>query len=446
MTTAFDAVGRRTRLTLPNGVSTDYQYDVASRLTALTYRNAGGLLGNLTYEYDASGNRTSVSGSFARTLLPEPVTSATYDAANRQRAFGGRTLTYDPNGNLINDGTQSYIWDARNRLVALEGLTPASFEYDPLGRRTTKTIGGMTTAFVYDGLNAVEELTLSTATQVLAGMGLDEHLTRTDSVSGRHSVLTDALGSVLALSNDGGVVDTEYTYEPFGETTATGVANSSAAQYTGRENDSTGLYYYRGRYYHPGLGRFVSEDPAGFLGGDTNLYAYVGNNPLNWTDPWGLSRGDWWDARTYTPDLDRARVIAAEVVAETQRNFPGSRLHNDTADAWRHARWSSRMVNEIGWGTAVIAGYGHELENLYEQWGAGQPFAWEEMWMDLHNNREGRSGRDAWRLLAEGRLRITPIVNAVEYSALRYGAPGLGTSGAPPLSGRKSNGYANSSY
>ena len=145
----------------------------------------------------------------------------------------------------------------------------------------------MTTAFVYDGLNAVEELTLSAATQILAGLGLDEHLTRTDSVSGRHSVLTDALGSVLALSNDGGLVDTEYTYEPFGATTATGVANSSAAQYTGRENDSTGLYYYRARYYHPGLQRFVSEDPIGFAGGDPNLYSYVSNSPLNFTDPSG---------------------------------------------------------------------------------------------------------------------------------------------------------------
>jgi hypothetical protein len=104
------------------------------------------------------------------------------------------------------------------------------------------------------------------------------------------------------------------------------------------------------------------------------------------------------------------------------------------------------MVNEIGWGTAVIAGYGHELENLYEQWRAGRPFAWDEMWMDLHNNREGRSGRDPWRLLLEGRLRTAPIGDAVEYGALRYRAPGLGSSGAPALSGRKSNGYANSSY
>src|SRR6185436_364327 len=83
-----DVAGRRTRLTLPNQVSTEYQYDAASRLTALIYRNAAGPLGDLTYQYDPTGNRIAVGGSFARTLLPDPVPTATYDAANRQLTFG----------------------------------------------------------------------------------------------------------------------------------------------------------------------------------------------------------------------------------------------------------------------------------------------------------------------------------------------------------------------
>lgn len=79
----YDVLDRRTRLTLPNGLSTEYQYDIASRLTEQIYRNATGVLGNLAYQYDAAGSRTSSSGSFVRTLLPDPVTTATYDAANR---------------------------------------------------------------------------------------------------------------------------------------------------------------------------------------------------------------------------------------------------------------------------------------------------------------------------------------------------------------------------
>jgi RHS repeat-associated protein len=65
-------------------------------------------------------------------------------------------------------------------------------------------------------------------------------------------------------------------------------------KFTAREDDGTGLYYYRARYFHPPLGRFVSEDPLGYLGGDVDLYAYVGGMPLSFTDPLGLSIGSWY--------------------------------------------------------------------------------------------------------------------------------------------------------
>jgi RHS repeat-associated protein len=88
------------------------------------------------------------------------------------------------------------------------------------------------------------------------------------------------------------VVQTSYTYEPFGQTTVTGQGNGNPLQYTGRENDGTGLYYYRARYYSPSRQRFILEDRIGFAGGDTNLYGYVYNNPLTWLDPLG-SKIDW---------------------------------------------------------------------------------------------------------------------------------------------------------
>jgi len=88
--------------------------------------------------------------------------------------------------------------------------------------------------------------------------------------------------------DNSGAVQTQYSYEPFGTTTATGAANGNVFQFTGRENDGTGLYYFRARYYHPGLQRFISEDPIGFRGGDWNLYAYVRNNPVRYRDPMGL--------------------------------------------------------------------------------------------------------------------------------------------------------------
>jgi len=92
---------------------------------------------------------------------------------------------------------------------------------------------------------------------------------------------------MIALTDSTGAVVTEYTYDPFGSTTVTGVPSENRAQYTGRENDGTGLYYYRARYYRPDLQRFISEDPMGFIAGP-NLYVYVRNSPMNYNDPDGL--------------------------------------------------------------------------------------------------------------------------------------------------------------
>ncbi len=101
---------------------------------------------------------------------------------------------------------------------------------------------------------------------------------------------TDALGSAFVLTDSTGAVQTTYSYEPFGKTYQAGQPSNNPFQYTGRENDGTGLYYYRARYYSPELQRFISEDPIGFAGG-INFYSYVGNNPVNLIDPYGLYVG-----------------------------------------------------------------------------------------------------------------------------------------------------------
>ena len=82
-------------------------------------------------------------------------------------------------------------------------------------------------------------------------LGVDEIFTRTDASGARH-LLSDALGSTLALTDGTGAVQTSYSYEPYGKTTVSGTASSNSFEYTGRENDSTGLYFYRARYYNPG--------------------------------------------------------------------------------------------------------------------------------------------------------------------------------------------------
>jgi RHS repeat-associated protein len=84
-------------------------------------------------------------------------------------------------------------------------------------------------------------------------------------------------------------MQTEYTYGAFGQSARNGSENQNSAQYTGRENDGTELQHNRARYYSARLQRFISEDPIGFSGGDINLYAYVSNDPVNYTDPSGHS-------------------------------------------------------------------------------------------------------------------------------------------------------------
>ncbi len=141
---------------------------------------------------------------------------------------------------------------------------------------------------MYDGLNVVQELSGTTPiANLLTSLGLDEILLRTDA-AGLRSFLTDALGSTLALADGTGTLVTNYTYDPFGKTTVAGIASTNAFKYTGREDDGTGLYYYRARYYHPQLQRFIAQDPIEFEGGDVNLYAYVENAPINFDDPLGL--------------------------------------------------------------------------------------------------------------------------------------------------------------
>jgi RHS repeat-associated protein len=151
------------------------------------------------------------------------------------------------------------------------------------------TVNGTLTKFVYAGPTVVQERLGSGAVKatLFPGLGIDEVFGRTEGTV-NNWFLPDGLGSTLGITDASGVLQTQYTYDPFGSTTVTGAASTNSFQFTGRENDGTGLYYYRNRYYHPGLHRFISQDPSGFRGGDPNLYAYVGNNSINLKDPLGF--------------------------------------------------------------------------------------------------------------------------------------------------------------
>jgi RHS repeat-associated protein len=282
-TIAYDNANRRGTLTLPNGLVVTYGYDNDSRVTSMSYQFGSSSLGNLTYAYDANGRRTQGGGSFARTGFPQAVSAAQYDVANELTQWNGANITYDANGNIVNDGAATYSWDARNQLSGRGTLT---FQYDGYGRRTLNAAGNK---LLYQGFDVSQELSGTTPIANRIVGGVDEFFVRSESL-GAYSPLADVLGSTLALVDSSGNLATQYTYDPFGNTVVVGSASGNPFQYTGRENDNNVLYYYRARYYSPTLQRFISEDPIEFDGG-INVYAYVEGDPIDWTDPFGMRPG-----------------------------------------------------------------------------------------------------------------------------------------------------------
>ncbi len=286
---AYNEDNLPTSTTLPDGIEEQDGYDEANELTSIAYKKGATTLGELDYSYDLDGRKEAVWGSYARTALPEALSSAKYNADNEQTERGSKKLSYDANGNLTSDGTSTYTWNARNQLASITGTIKASYGYDPFGRRTTRTLGSTTTELLYDGPNVVQEIQGGKATaNLLTGLLPDKVFARTTSKA-TENLLADQLGSIIGLAGSTGSVETNYTYDPFGTTTKEGTASENTTQYAGQEDEGNGIYYDRARYYSPAAARFLSQDPTGQEGSGPNLYLYTNDSPTNATDPYGTS-------------------------------------------------------------------------------------------------------------------------------------------------------------
>jgi RHS repeat-associated protein len=324
----YDTLNRRTETINPNGTSTTYTYDADSRIKTLdtltstgltinsishtydntinrvkktepsgtvkyTYDNvyrliisATGKTTNEQYSYDATGNRTS-----------GPTTSTTYsiDQGNQLTSTTNAIFSYDNNGNIITKTTggitTTYTYDGENRLVNIETSDGSTivYIYDPFGRRIEKTINGVTTKYLYDGANILYEYDnkKNITTRYTHNIAIDDPI-GIETGGQLYAYHKDTLGSIRAITDSAQAIVNTYNYDNFGNMTQTGTLTQPFT-YTGREWDKeTGLYYYRARYYDPMEGRFIQKDPLSFAGGDVNLYGYVQNNPVNFIDPTGL--------------------------------------------------------------------------------------------------------------------------------------------------------------
>lgn len=365
---SYDAAGRLSARKVQAGNTPDlitqaYGYDSLDRLSQIKYLKAAGTAGEqlieqIDYEYDANGRRTARTTLNANgTGQGETPMTAVFDAANRMTAItlnlGGTSktynLTYDANGNLVQKQNAAdtseqtlYVWDASDRLLRIEqsgvsgsSLLTANFNYDAFGRRVQNTItqGSQTSTvqYLYEGAQALGEIRDGKLShRLLTGLSLDETIARTsinsagqkDSADSR-IYITDALNSVIAQfsDDDNSNLQNSYAYSPYGQSNTVGPdSTGNPIQYTGRENDGTGLYFYRARYYDPQLGkRFISADPIGLDGGD-NVYAYVNADPLGLTDPTGLSPWSPWSGAGSGPVCGAGDVCKA-VCKTVKRNF-----------------------------------------------------------------------------------------------------------------------------
>ncbi len=272
--------------------TTTYTYDSAYQLTSVS---GPGL--SQTYAYDAAGNRTGKAG-----------VTYSYDAANQLlTSSDGGTFTYDANGNLRTrtraGQTTAYTWDVRDRLTRVDypDGTFNAFAYDAQGRRISRRDRqGATSYFIYEGWNLMQEVAPNGA--VLANYVYDglDHPIAMNRGGTTYYYLYDRLGNVVGLTNGAGVLVASYRYDPWGNLLAAGGINPNLTnpfRFVGREWDAdSGLYYMRGRYYDPDLGRFISRDPLRLTMPAGNHYAYAANNPANASDPMGLDVANrrWW--------------------------------------------------------------------------------------------------------------------------------------------------------
>lgn len=292
-TYSYDALSRPTTLQRPNGVQTGYSFDELDRLVRLKHTNSlNQPIEDYQFAYNKDDEIESVISLASATQLPQPKTVGTADAANRIAQFGDASYSFDERGMTTSktdgQGTTTYHWDARGRLTqsALPGGQAINYSYDATGRLASRAANGSSTSFLYNNLDVVLDRG-SDGSQVdyLNGMAVDDKLRQSSNATGALYFLQDQLRSTVALTDAGGNVVERKQYEPFGESQSSALTRYT---FTGRERDaSTGLMYYRARWYDPKQGRFISEDPAGFAGG-LNKYAYVSNNPVTKTDPSGL--------------------------------------------------------------------------------------------------------------------------------------------------------------
>jgi RHS repeat-associated protein len=304
---AYDALNRRTQVDLGNGTRTEVTYDSQGGVANLNHRftsSAEDWLASFTRNQLGEIRQTSVT---TNQYAHDPqVWASTFrtNALNQYTGGWSNAFTYDLNGNLTGEGVWRYSYDLDNRLKTASRLvTDATLDYDPEGRLVRITYNGAATNLLYDGQNLAAEYDAAGTMKFryVFGPGVDAPLVQYEGAgtNAKLFLYADHQGSIVSSANATGATMDSVKYGPFGETTGTQPYSNflyTAQHYLARLQ----LYYYKARFYSPALGRFLQTDPIG-TADDLNLYAYVKNNPVNFTDPTGMIAASGFGSPTNAP-------------------------------------------------------------------------------------------------------------------------------------------------
>jgi RHS repeat-associated protein len=303
-----DQLGRITQKTeMVEGQSNaySYTYDIGGRLTEVQ-RNGSTIV---TYAYDSNGNRLSDT-------RPDGTLTGTYDVQDRLLQYGSITYSHTANGELqrktVSNQTTIYDYDSLGNLRAVSLPTGSRIEYiiDGRNRRVGKKINGVVVqGFLYDG-DLTPALELDGNGQVSArfiygtGRNVPDYMIKGGFT---YRIITDHLGSPrLVVDTTTGHVVQRMAYDAYGQVILDDNPGFQPFGFAGGLYDpDTRLTRFGARDYDAETGRWTAKDPIRFAGGDTNLYGYVLNDPINWVDPTGLVLDTIVDVASIAYDIYR---------------------------------------------------------------------------------------------------------------------------------------------
>jgi RHS repeat-associated protein len=292
----YDALGRRTEMDTLDGAWT-YTYDDSGQLVHAVFDSTNPSVDDqdLTYEYDAVGNRI-------RTIFNGVTTAYTTNDMNQYTQVGDATYAYDADGNMVLENSTgemiTYAYDYDNRLIGVTSSVSGTwaYTYDALGNRVGSVHDGNTTRYFNDPTGLVDVVGEYSGGGALVaryvhGLGL---VSRVDAVGNPAYYAFDAIGNTRQMSNMAGAVVNAYDYTPFGTVIQQVETIPNPFRYVGQLGVMGGensLQFMRARFYDPDLGRFISADPLRIP--SYNAYSYAYNEPTKFSDAIGLWSISW---------------------------------------------------------------------------------------------------------------------------------------------------------